>query len=255
MFITKIFGSVMKNFVLPLRLVTYTTLGILLANNANAQLTQTPQSNWLQDIPKSSLETAIQEDIQSHQITFNKTHHQDGKNEVIVSNQPPFEVPPQKNLQTTVLTSLEFKTKLANQPTTIVLPLSTPIELNRALSLAPTSSAGNKRYVLEVQVSFQREPTGTYDVYVNLPNIEATADKDTYYAGVISFFEVPSAERVTKTLLFDITEELLEQVRKRQQPAKIERLTLTFVKKDNTTSSEDIIIEKISLQQLLEMKN
>ncbi|NDJ23979.1 hypothetical protein GS682_20490 [Nostoc sp. B(2019)] len=136
---------------------------------------------------------------------------------------------------------MKFNTKLTAEPTILTLILSTPIELN------PTFIAAKISYVLDVEMSFQGRPTGTYSVYINLPNL-TTANKAAYYAGVISFFELSSKERVMKTLLFDITDKLIEQVKNHEQPLKISELTLTFVK-ENGSSQEDIVVESISLHK------
>ncbi|WP_193199430.1 hypothetical protein [Nostoc sp. MG11] len=132
--------------------------------------------------------------------------------------------------------------KLTTEPTIFTLLLSTPIDFN------PTFISTKISYVLDVQVSFQGRPTETYSVYINLPNI-TTANKAAYYAGVMSFFELPSKERVTKTLLFDITDKLIEQVKNHEQPLKISKLTLTFVKENGFSSQEDIVVEGVSLHK------
>jgi tyrosinase len=154
--------------------------------------------------------------------------------------------------QETVVSSEEVKTNLTDELTTVVVPLPTPVENERNLinpSVSATTPSVNETYELEVQVSFKGQPRGTYDVYVNLPNTEATVDKDAYYVGVISFFEVPSAKRVTKTLLFDISDQLLEQVKRSQQPSANQNLTVSFRAKDGSPS-QDIVIEKITLRKL-----
>jgi tyrosinase len=142
-----------------------------------------------------------------------------------------------------ILVTKEVKAQLTDEPTTVVIPLSTTRGGDRSL-LANQENG----YVLEVEVSFQGKPRGTYDVYVNLPNTEAAADKDVYYAGTISFFELPSKERVTKTLLFDITDQLADQVDIREQQPQ-QDLKVTFLPK-NGEQREEVFIEKISLRKL-----
>ncbi|MCC5624849.1 hypothetical protein [Nostoc sp. CHAB 5715] len=181
-------------------------------------------------------------DAQSFQLaqSFNQIYQINDKKEVLVNNQPSFNISSQAAPQKTILTSQKFKTRLTGEPTTVMVHFSMPLEFNS------TSAFANISYVLEVQVSFQGKPTGTYSVYVNLPNINETTDKDAYYAGTINFFELPSKERVTKTLLFDITNELIEQVKKREQPSPIQNLTLTCVK-ESGSSGGDVIVENVSL--------
>ena len=71
-------------------------------------------------------------------------------------------------------------------------------------------------YLLEVEVTYTGRPRGNYEVYLNLPDDEAArqtamTDIDTYFVGGMSFFVLDSDRPRTKTFLFDITDELLEQ--------------------------------------------
>ncbi|WP_414581728.1 tyrosinase family protein [Scytonema sp. PCC 10023] len=172
------------------------------------------------------------------------------------------EVPPSRRAQNrsrdrfilpvedTIVTSEEVKTKLTDKLTTVNIPLSTPIEISEDV-VERGAPSGNENYELEVQVSFQGEPTGAYDVYLNLPNTEATVDtldKNAHFVGVINFFEVPSSERVTKTVLFDITDKLIEQVKRREQPSEIQNLKVSFLAK-NASTAEDIIVERVLLRK------
>lgn len=153
-------------------------------------------------------------------------------------------------VEDTIVASEEVKTKLTDKLTTVDVPLSTPVEIEEDV-LERGVPSGNENYELEVQVSFQGEPTGAYDVYLNLPSTEATVDsldKNAHFVGVINFFEVPSSERVTKIVLFDITDELIEQVKRREQPSEIQNLKVSFLAK-NASTVEDIVVERISLRK------
>ncbi|MCC5624848.1 tyrosinase family protein, partial [Nostoc sp. CHAB 5715] len=145
--------------------------------------------------------------------------------------------------------SKDFKTKLTDETTIVVVPvrLSTRSGERAALTAPSFSIAAEKGYVLEIQVSFQGQPRGTYNVYVNLPDKKATVDKEAYYAGAISFFELSTQERKTKTLLFDITDELAKEVEKGEQLSENQGLKVTFFKQ-NGSSATDIIVEKVSLR-------
>lgn len=172
------------------------------------------------------------------------------------------EVPPSRRAQNrsrdrfiipvedTVVTSTEVKTKLTDKLTTVNVPLSTPVEISEDV-LEQAAPSGNENYELEVQVSFQGEPRGAYDVYLNLPNTEATVDtldKNAHFVGVVNFFEVPSSERVTKTVLFDITDELIKQVKRHEQPSEMQNLQLSFLAK-NASTAEDIVVERVLLRK------
>lgn len=146
-----------------------------------------------------------------------------------------------------IVTSEEVKTKLTDKQTTVNVPLSTPVQIQKD-GVEQLTVSENENYELEVQVSFQGEPRGAYNVYLNLPSTEAIVDKKAYLIGVINFFEVPSSERRTKILLFDITEVLTNQVQRGEQPPNIENFTVSFVAK-NASAVEDIVVEKILLRK------
>jgi len=159
-----------------------------------------------------------------------------------VTSKPLFNKGSSERFKKTVLTFHEVKTRLADEQTTVVVPLSTLIDLSSP------SAAEKSVYEVEVNLSFEQKPIGSYRVYVNLPSLKATADTDTYYAGAIVFFEPIPKARTIKTLLFDITNNLITQVKKREQPDKIECLTLTFIQSEGL-SGQDIIIESVVINK------
>ncbi len=139
---------------------------------------------------------------------------------------------------------------MTDKLTTVNVPLSTPVEISEDVAERGAPS-GDENYELEVQVSFQGQPRGAYDVYLNLPNTEATVDtldENAHFVGVVNFFEVPSSERVTKTVLFDITDKLIEQVKRREQPSEIQNLKVSFLAK-NVLTKEDIVAERVLLRK------
>ena len=210
----------MKKLLFALVLLTFTTLGILLSSNVYAQL---PQNNIRQ---------------------FNYAH------EAPVDSQPSFDLPRPNQLLATVLASQEQKTQLINNPSTptqVNLPLSTPIQLDWAKS--PGLTNAKKRYVLEVQVSSIGRPVGNYSVYLNLPNLRAASDVDTYYIGPLNFYDGVYSKQKTKNFQFDITEELIKQVKKGEQPTKIANLTLTFLPSE-TAGGSDVFVDQVSLREL-----
>jgi len=223
----------MRKFLFVSFLAILTALGVLLLDQVNVQSVELFNRQYSQP--------NLLGDSQLLELALNGAAQKNLSNEVSVNNQPSFNAPNPKPLQKTVLTAQKVKTQLAEDPTTVVVPLSRSVDL--------TSSATKKSiYELVVELSFQGQPTGNYQLYLNLPNLEATADKDAYYAGAISFFEPLQQERATKTLLFDITDELLTQLEQHQQSATIDSLTLTFIKQDGQTG-EDIAVESVSLNK------
>lgn len=224
----------MRKFLFASFLAMLTTLGVLLLDQVNVQSVELVNRQYSQP--------NLLGDSQLLQLALNGAAQKNLSNEVSVNNQPSFNAQNPKPLQKTVLTAQKVKTQLAEDPTTVVVPLS------RSVDLTSPPAAEKSIYELEVQLSFQGQPTGNYELYLNLPNLQATADKESYYAGAISFFEPLRQERVTKTLLFDITDELLVQLKQREQSATIDSLTLTFIKQDGQTG-EDIAVESVSLNK------
>ncbi|QSJ15205.1 hypothetical protein JYQ62_25580 [Nostoc sp. UHCC 0702] len=210
----------MKKLLFTLVLLTFTTFGILLSSNVYPQL---PQNNI-------------------HQINY--------AHEALVDSQPSFGLPRQNQLLATVLASQEQKTQLRNNrstPTQVNLPLSTPIQLDWAKS--GDLSNLMKQYVVGVQVSSTGRPVGNYSVYLNLPNLRAVSDVDTYYIGPLNFYDGVDPKDKTKNFQFDITEELIKQVKKGEQPTKIANLTLTFIP-DDTAGGSDVFVDRVSLREL-----
>ncbi|MBH8563598.1 hypothetical protein I8748_15605 [Nostoc sp. CENA67] len=209
----------MKKLLFALVLLTFTTFGIVLSSNVDAQL---PQNNIRQ---------------------INYAH------EAPVDTQPSSGLPRQNQLLATVLASQEQKTQLINNPSTptqVNLSLSTPIQLDWANS--PGLTNAKKRYVLEVQVSSTGRPVGNYSVYLNLPNLKAASDVDTYYIGPLNFFEPLNPKDKSKTFQFDLTEELIQQVKKGEQPTKISNLTLTFLPDEG--GGPEVFVDRLSLREL-----
>jgi len=160
-----------------------------------------------------------------------------------------------KSLEKTVISSDTAETQLTDEPTTVVVPLSTASpkagsSLLTAKTLSPLSINPGEVYELEVKLSFQGNPTGTRKLYLNLPSLKSTSDKETYFVGSISFFEPLSQERMEKTLLFDISDELAAQVEKAKEIGSSLRnnLRLTVLKEDGA-SGDDITIENVALNK------
>ncbi|BAZ49389.1 hypothetical protein NIES4103_20010 [Nostoc sp. NIES-4103] len=209
----------MKKLLFALVLLTFTTFGIVLSSNVYAQLSQNSirQINYAYEAP--------------------------------VDTQPSFGFPRQNQLLATVLASQEQKTQLINNPSTptqVNLPLSTPIQLDWANSAGLINA--KKHYVLEVQVSSTGRPVGNYSVYLNLPNLKAASDVDTYYIGPLNFFEALNPKDKSKTFQFDITEELIKQVKKGEQPTTISNLTLTFLPDEG--GGPEVFVDRLSLEEL-----
>jgi hypothetical protein len=162
-----------------------------------------------------------------------------------------------KSLKKTVISSDIAKTQLTDEPTTVVVPLSTASpspkagsSLLAAKTLSPLSINPGEVYELEVKLSFQGNLTGTRKLYLNLPSLKSTSDKETYFVGSVSFFEPSSQERMEKTILFDISDELAAQVEKAKEIGSSLRnnLRLTVLKEDGA-SGDDITIENVALNK------
>ncbi len=157
---------------------------------------------------------------------------------------------PQKR-QRSVITSRNLQQLVTDTPTEFVVPLTSRLEKKASTLLsevAEISSPLEKSFVVELAVSFQGRPRGIYDVYVNLPNIKAISDRSTYYAGSISFFMPESDEKATKTFTFDITDELIQQVKTREDLADDQNLSFTIFKNGGSKDPQ-IVVEKVTLYQ------
>ncbi|MEG4086350.1 tyrosinase family protein [Microcoleus sp. POL10_C6] len=141
----------------------------------------------------------------------------------------------------------------SDRPIDLKLPLKTEIatELGhlRANTSTPTDPKG---YTLKVDVTYTGRPYGSYDVFLNLPNKDSKtnedskSDIDTYYAGSISFFVIPSPEPVTKTFQFDVTDELLLQLEKLGEAMDSTNLLIS-IQKASGPKDESLKIERVSL--------
>jgi hypothetical protein len=135
----------------------------------------------------------------------------------------------------------------SNRPIDLQLPLppqmTTELRRLRAGNSTPTATKG---FTLEIDVTYTGRPYSSYDVFLNLPDEESKSDIDTYYAGSISFFVIPSAEPVTKTFRFDITDELLLQLEKLGEKMNNENISLS-IQKVNGSENESVKIERVSL--------
>ncbi|GGA34946.1 tyrosinase family protein [Okeania sp. KiyG1] len=103
---------------------------------------------------------------------------------------------------------------------------------------------------LEVSVTYTGHPLGIYEVYLNLPNEEeskkaAIADIDTYFLGTMAFFVLDSDRPTSKTFLFDITDEVLEQGKKFEE-FNPDLLSISILKNGGPVD-ETITVDNISI--------
>jgi hypothetical protein len=83
-------------------------------------------------------------------------------------------------------------------------------------------------------------------VFLNLPNEESKSDIDTYYAGSISFFAIPSPEPVTETLEFDVTDKLILELENLGEAMESTNLSIS-IRKTSGSEEEFVKIERVSL--------
>ncbi len=121
--------------------------------------------------------------------------------------------------------------------------MGTSLRLFQFRNLIPTETKG---YVLEIDVTYTGRPYSSYDVFLNVPDEQSRSDINTYYAGSISFFVIPSAEPVTKTFRFDVTDELFLQLRKLQEEMNTETVSVS-IRKENGPEDESIQVERVQL--------
>ncbi len=148
-------------------------------------------------------------------------------------------------------------TPLASQEVGNIVDSSNPVNLELSLEpqiatefmqlrTANSTEQVTKGFTLEIDVTYTGRPYSSYDVFLNLPDQESKSDIDTYFAGSISFFVLPSAEPVTKTFQFDITDELAIQLEK--QGEEINNKLSVLIEKATGPEDESLKIERISLE-------
>ena len=169
----------------------------------------------------------------------------------------PMVQPPSKRLLAEVSQPSTPPTRLALQEVGQVVSSDRPIDLQipvqpqvatelRRLRDGNLTRTATKGFTLEIDVTYTGRHYGSYDVYLNLPDEESKRDIDTYFAGSISFFVIPSAKPVTKTFRFDITDELLLQLEKLGERMNNEKLSVS-IRKANGSENESVKIERVSL--------
>lgn len=166
-------------------------------------------------------------------------------------------LPKQKRLLAEVRQASKSPTPLAiqevgkvvssNRSVDLQLPMKPQMETElRRLRTANSTEQVTKGYTLDIDVTYTGRPYSSYDVFLNLPNRESKNDIDTYFAGSISFFVLPSAKPVTKTFQFDITDELVLQLEK--QGEEINNKLSVLIEKATGPEDESLKIERISLK-------
>ncbi|MEG5048414.1 tyrosinase family protein [Microcoleus sp. B4-C1] len=169
----------------------------------------------------------------------------------------PMVQPPSKRLLAEVSQPSAPPTQLASQEVGKAVGSNRPIDLQlpvkpqmitelRRLRSGNSIPTATKGFTLEVDVTYTGRPYSSYDVFLNLPDEESKRDIDTYFAGSISFFVIPSTEPVTKTFKFDITDELLLQLEKLGEKMHNENLSVS-IRKVNGKKEESVKIEQVSL--------
>jgi hypothetical protein len=156
-----------------------------------------------------------------------------------------------KKREKSLIAARNFQQPLSDTPTELGFPLTSRLEKKNSTLLrevAAISSPLEKSFVVELAVSFQGRPRGIYDVYVNLPNIKAISDRSAYYGGSLSFFMPEHDEKVTKTFRFDITDELIQQVKTREDLGDAQNLSFTIFKNGGSKDPQ-IVVEKVTLYQ------
>ncbi|MBD2439301.1 tyrosinase family protein [Nostoc sp. FACHB-110] len=103
-------------------------------------------------------------------------------------------------------------------------------------------------YTLKIDVTYTGRPYSTYDVYLDLPNDESKSDINTFFVGTIAFLVSPTAEPVTKNFEFDITDELIQQARKRILERNSKNVSL-LIQKASGDDNESLNVERIALYE------
>lgn len=127
------------------------------------------------------------------------------------------------------------------------LPLDPQMETKlRQLTTGISTPTATKGYTLKIDVTYTGRPRGSYDVFLNLPEEKSKSDIETYYAGSISFFVIPSPEPITKTFQFDITDELLLQLQKLGDKMDTKNLLIS-IRKASGNEDKSVKFERVSL--------
>ncbi|GGA34939.1 hypothetical protein [Okeania sp. KiyG1] len=138
----------------------------------------------------------------------------------------------------------------SNQEFTQTVPLNPQFRSQLESNQLFTKDGLSQPQYLEVSVTYTGRPLGIYEVYLNLPNEQeakkaAIADIDTYFLGAMAFFVLESDRPTSKTFLFDITDELLQQIKKFKE-FNLDSLSISIIKNSGPVD-ETITVNKLDI--------